>query len=216
MTSTRHHGRRIVLAAVVIAVAATACSRGDDAPHTAPTTAAPVPPTVIVAIPQPPEITAPTVEPTSEATPDIDGSVDVRETGNETLDDLFWQGDPTGTGPQIALRFVQALQRRDYLAAARQLDGGGRLALSGDTMGHLRRVMDDVRTKAKLTGAGRCTTASALTRESAVVRCGTRRVVVHVLNTSYYAGVEIDPWHPATTCTAARTPTPTPRWTCDG
>ncbi|HVF05165.1 MAG TPA: hypothetical protein VNA20_10010 [Frankiaceae bacterium] len=90
----------------------------------------------------------------------------------------------------------RALQQRDYLAAARQLDGGGRLALSADTMGHLRRVMDDVYTKAKLTGAGRCTTASALTRESAVVRCGARRVVVHVLNTAYYAGVEIDPWHP--------------------
>lgn len=194
MTSTSHHGRKIVLAAVVLAVAATACSLGDDTPHTAPATAAPVPPAVIVAIPQPPEITEPSVEPTPEAT--TDASVDLRKTGNETLDDLFWQGDPTGTGPQIALRFVRTLQQRDYLTAARQLDGGGRLALSGDTMGHLRRVMDDVYTNAKLTGAGRCTTASALTRESAVVRCGTRRVVVHVLNTAYYAGVEIDPWHP--------------------
>lgn len=194
MTSHRN-ARRTVLAAVVIAVAATACSRGDDAPHTAPTTAAPVSPTVIVAIPElPDDITTPTVEPTSSNV--SDGSIDVRKTGNETLDDLFWQDDPTGTGPQIALRFVRALQQRDYLTAARQLDGGGRLALSGDTMGHLRRVMDDVYTNAKLTGAGRCTTASALTRESAVVRCGTRRVVVHVLNTAHYAGVEIDPWHP--------------------
>jgi hypothetical protein len=193
MTSTRHHARRIALAAVVIAVAATACSRGDDTPNASPTTAAPVPPAVIVAIPDLPDgIT----EPTPEATTDVDESVDVRKTGNETLDDLFWQDDPTGTGPQIALRFVRELQQRDYLAAARQLDGGGRLALSGDTMGHLRRVMEDVRTNAKLTGAGRCTTASALTRESAVVRCGTHRVVVHVVNTSYYAGVEIDPWHP--------------------
>ena len=68
--------------------------------------------------------------------------------------------------------------RAANLTAARQLDCGGRLALSGDTMSHLRRVMDDIYTKAKLTGAGRCTTASALTRESAVVRCGTGRVVV--------------------------------------
>ena len=195
MTSTHSNARRVVLAAVVLAVAATACSHGDDTPQTAPTTSAPVPPAVIVAIPDlPDDITAPTVEPTPEAT--SDGSVEVRKTGNETLDDLFWQDDPTGTGPQIALRFVRALQQRDYLTAARQLDGGGRLALSGDTIGHLRRVMDDVRTKAKLTGSGRCTTASALTRESAVVRCGTRRVVVHVLNTAHYAGVEIDPWHP--------------------
>jgi hypothetical protein len=150
---------------------------------------------VIVAIPDlPDDIAEPTVAPTRSNVPDE--SVDVRKTGNETLDDLFWQDDPTGTGPQIALRFVRALQRRDYLTAARQLDGGGRLALSGDTMGHLRRVMDDVYTKAKLTGAGRCTSASALARESAVVRCGTRRVVVHVLNTAHYAGVEIDPWHP--------------------
>ena len=56
--------------------------------------------------------------------------------------------------------------------------------------------MDDVYTNANLTGAGRCATASALTRESAVVSCGARRVVVHVLNTAHYAGVEIDPWHP--------------------
>ncbi|HVF04282.1 MAG TPA: hypothetical protein VNA20_05540 [Frankiaceae bacterium] len=191
MTSTRHHGRKTVLTVVVISVAATACNRGDDTP----TTSAPVPPAVIVAIPDlPDDVTAPTVEPTTEAT--SEGSVGVRVTGNETLDDLFWQDDPTGTGPQIALRFMRALQQRDHMNAARQLDGGGRLALSGDTMGHLRRVMDDVHTKAKLTGAGRCTTASALTRESAVVRCGTRRVVVHVLNTTHYAGVEIDPWHP--------------------
>jgi hypothetical protein len=195
MTSTHSNARRVVLAAVVIAVAATACSRGDDTPEPAPATAAPVPPAVIVAIPDLPDnIAEPTVTPTPDAT--TDGSVDVRKTGNETLDDLFWQDDPTGTGQQIALRFVQALQRRDYLAAARQLDGGGRLALSGDTMGHLRRVMDDVRSNAKLTGAGRCVSASALTRESAVVRCGARRVVVHVLNTAHYAGVEIDPWHP--------------------
>ena len=195
MTTTHSNGHRTVLAAVVIAVAATACSRGDDTPQTAPTTAVPVPPAVIVAIPDlSDDLAEPTVMPTPEAT--SDGSVDVRKTGNETLDDLFWQDDPTGTAPQIALRFVRALQQRDYLTAARQLDGGGRLALSNDTMGHLRRVMDDVYTNAKLTGAGRCTTASALTRESAVVRCGARRVVVHVLNTAHYAGVEIDPWHP--------------------
>lgn len=196
MTSSHSNTRRVVLAAAVIAVAATACSRGDDTRHAAPATTPPVPPAVIVAIPDlPDDITAPTVEPIPDDV--LDGSVDdVRKTGDETLDDLFWQDDPTGTGPQIALRFVRALQRRDYLTAARHLDGGGRLALSGDTMSHLRRVMDDVRSNAKLTGAGRCTTASALTRESAVVRCGVRRVVVHVLNTTHYAGVEIDPWHP--------------------
>jgi hypothetical protein len=194
MTTTHRNARGTVVAAVVIAVAATACSRDDDT-HAAPTTGVPIPPAVIVAIPGLTDhVTAPTVEPTPED--NSSGSVDVRKTGNETLDDLFWQDDPTGTGPQIALRFVRALQQRDYLTAARQLDGGGRLALSGDTMSHLRRVMDDVHTKAKLTGAGRCTTASALTRESAVVRCGARRVVVHVLNTTHYAGVEIDPWHP--------------------
>jgi len=195
MTSSHRNTRRVVLAAAVIAVAATACSRGDTR-HAAPATTPPVPSAVIVAIPDlPDDITTPTVEPIPD-TANVDGSVDVRKTGDETLDDLFWQGDPTGTGPQIALRFVRALQRRDYMTAARHLDGGGRLALSGDTMSHLRRVMDDVRSNAKLTGAGRCTSASALTRESAVVRCGARRVVVHVLNTTHYAGVEIDPWHP--------------------
>ena len=60
-------------------------------------------PTVIVAIPNlPDDLTAP-VEPTLDDTANADGSVDVRKTGHETLDDLFRQDDPTGTVPQIAL-----------------------------------------------------------------------------------------------------------------
>ena len=196
MTTTRHPGRSTTLAAVAIALAATAaCSRGDR-PQPVPAPEPPAAPTVIVAIPDLPDTVAePTVEPTPADT-DPEPFVEERNTGDETLDDLFWQDDPTGTGPQIALRFLRALQRRDYLAAARLLDNGTRMALSDDTWNHLRRVMTDVHRNAKLTRAGRCTTASALTRESAIVRCGTRRVVVHVHNTTYYAGVDVDRVHP--------------------
>ena len=165
MTTTHSSARRAVLAAVAIAVTATACSRGDDTPQPAPTTAAPVPPTVIVAIPNlPDDITEPTGEPTPDDTTDDNGSIDVRKTGNETLDDLFWQDDPTGTAPQIALRFVRALQRRDYLTAARQLDGGGRLALSGDTMGHLRRAGSSGRCNELVEFLGGCHPSEGLAR----------------------------------------------------
>jgi hypothetical protein len=191
-----HSTRTTALAVVGVALAAAvACGReSEPKPPVVPPT--PAVPTVILAIPQHTEDVA--AEPTAVPSNDLSTGIadGLRQTGNTALEELFWQDDPTGTGPQIALRFVRALQRRDYVAAARELDGGGRLALSGDTMGHLRRVMDDVYTNAKLTGAGRCTSASELTRESAVLRCGTRRVVVHVLNTSLYSGVEIDPWHP--------------------
>jgi hypothetical protein len=193
MRTTHRKTRATAIAGLVIALASAACGRGEKPPIPAPEPPISAP-TVIVAIP---DLSGLVAEPTPTPTRSGDSpSFDSRDTGNESLDDLFWQDDPKGNGPQIALRFVRALQQRNYLAAARELDGGGRLALSNDTMGHLRRVMDDVYTNAKLTGAGRCTTANALTRESAVVRCGTRRVVVHVVNTAYYAGAEIDPWHP--------------------
>ena len=97
------------------------------------------------------------VEPTSAPTPSpspTDDELDVRETGNETLDDVFRIGDPTGTGPQFALRFLRAVQQRDYLAAARELDSRSRLALSNGTMSHLRRAMDDVHTNANRFAAG--------------------------------------------------------------
>jgi hypothetical protein len=195
MTSTHRNARRIVLAAAVIAVAATACSRGNDTPHAAPATAAPVPPAVIVAIPQPPEITVDLgdSEPSDSSTPDFDLD-DVF--ADNPLDRLFFDGDTDGTGPQIALRFVQALQRRDDLAAARTLTTLSRLSLSNGTMPHLHRVMGDVAKNARLASAGRCTTARALTREAAVVHCGTQRIVVHVLADRWSSGVQIDPWHP--------------------
>ncbi|HVF05273.1 MAG TPA: hypothetical protein VNA20_10560 [Frankiaceae bacterium] len=196
MRTSHRHTRTAVVAGLAIALATAACGR-DDKPQPVPAPEPPAAPTVIVAIPDLPDVE---VEPTSPATPSPsptgDDSVDLRVTGNETLDDLFWVGDPKGTGPQIALRFLRAVQQRDYLAAAQQLNSRSRLALSNETMSHLRRVMDDVHTNAKLEGAGRCTSASEVTRTSAVVRCGTRRVVVHVESTSYYAGVNIHRAHP--------------------
>lgn len=190
MRTSHRHTRAAAVAGLVIALATTACSRGDDTPEVPPATAAPVPPAVVVAIPDLSDVvTEPTNAPTPSPSPTEDDAVGPRVTGNEALDDLFWVGDPKGTGPQIALRFLRAVQQRDYLAAARELNSRSRLALSNETMSHLRRVMDDVHTNAKLEGAGRCTSASEVTRTSAVVRCGTRRVVVHVESTSFYAGV---------------------------
>lgn len=196
MRTSHRHTRAAAVAGLAIALAATAACGRDEQPQPVPVPEPPAAPTVIVAIPDLPDIE---VEPTSAPTPSTsptDDSVDVRATGNETLDDLFWQNDPKGTGPQIALRFLRAVQQRDYLAAAQQLNSRSRLTLSNETMSHLRRVLDDVHTNAKLEGAGRCTSASEVTRTSAVVRCGTRRVVVHVESTSYYAGVNIHRAHP--------------------
>lgn len=197
MRTSHRHTRTAAVTGLAIALAATAACGRDDKPQPVPAPEPPAAPTVIVAIPNLPDVvTEPTTEPTPSPSPTGDVSVDLRQTGNETLDDLFWIGDPKGTGPQIALRFLRAVQQRDYLAAARELNSRSRLALSNDTMSHLRRVMDDVHTNAKLEGAGRCTSASEVTRTSAVVRCGTRRVVVHVESTAYYAGVNIHRAHP--------------------
>ena len=196
MRTNHRTTRAAVLAVLAVALFATACGRdGDPAPTAAPTTAAPVPPTVIVAVPQPPEITVDlgNIEPDDSDTPDLDID-DVF--ADDPLDRLFLDDDTDGTRAQIALRFVKALQRRDHLAAARTLTTISRLSLSNGTMPHLRRILGDVATNARLAGADRCTTARALTREAAVVHCGTQRIVVHVLAERWTSGVQIDPWHP--------------------
>jgi hypothetical protein len=188
MTSTRHHTRRTVLAAAVIAVVATACGHGNG-PTATGTTPPPVePPVVIVAVP----------EPTTEVPVDTGGdtAVDLGSVfGDEPIDRLAFAPDPTGTGPQIALRFLRALQRHDDIAAARTLTGIGRLSASLHGEAHLHRVLADVANHARLATAGRCTSAARLNHDAAVVTCGARKIVVHVAD-GFVAGVQLAPWHP--------------------
>ncbi len=187
MHDTQHRTRAATLAALAIAVAATACGRGTDV---ASTTAMPAPvaseqaPTTVLAIP----------EPTIDEPLDLD--VVSLDLGIDTpIDRLTAEADTDGTGPQIALRFLRALQRHDDIAAARTLTDIGRLAVSVHDEAHLHRVMADVAAKARLASAGPCTSARRLNADAAVVTCGTRRVVVHVSD-GLIAGVQLAPWHP--------------------
>jgi hypothetical protein len=188
MTSTHRHTRRAALAAVVIAVASTACSHSYGPTSTA-TTPPPVqPPVVIVTVPEPtPEVRIGTG---SDTEVDLDSVFD-----DEPIDRLAFASDPTGTGPQIALRFLLALQRHDDIGAARTLTGIGRLSASLHGEAHLHRVMADVAAHARLATAGRCTSAARLNHDAAVVTCGTRKIVVHVSD-GLFAGVQLAPWHP--------------------
>ena len=99
-----------------------------------------------------------------------------------------------GTGPQIALRFLQALQRSDDLGADSELFALGRSLLATHDLNFLQQIMADVSANAGLASAGRCTQAESLTRDSAVVTCGPQRVVVHVLSGQFGSGVLIADW----------------------
>ncbi|HEV2889985.1 MAG TPA: hypothetical protein VGX28_06380 [Frankiaceae bacterium] len=173
--------------AVVLAAAAVACTHGNrPTPQAEPTTSAPVqPPVVIVAVPEP--------EPTVDVPAGTDVDLDIGE--DKPIDGLAFAPDPTGTGPQIALRFLRALQRRDDIAAASTLTAIGRLSVSLHGDAHLHRVMADVAANARLVTAGPCTSAARLNHDAAVVTCGTRKIVVHVAD-GIVAGVQLAPWHP--------------------
>lgn len=106
----------------------------------------------------------------------------------------IWLADPPpGSGPVIALRFLQALQRDDDVNAGMQLHIFNRQAMLGRDDGFLHRVMNDVRKNARLAQAGPCTTARRLSSESAVVTCGRQHVVVHVV-TDMSNGVQLGGW----------------------
>lgn len=117
-------------------------------------------------------------------------------TGRQQLTELILIDQPAGTGPEIALRFLRALQRGDDMAAARELFIGGRSWLAADGEAVMHTVMRDVAKNAGLASAGRCTSAEAVSKEAAVVRCGRTNVVVHVLADAAASGVEIAWWHP--------------------
>ena len=181
--------RKTALAAVAITVAATACGHGSSTAPRAATPATPADPSVIVlAVPEP--------EPTFDDLDfnlDLDLDIDIDD--DKPIDRLAVEPDPTGTGPQIALRFLRALQGHDDLAAARTLTAIGRLSVSLHGEAHLHRVMADVAAKSGLVTAGRCSSAARLNPDAAVVTCGARKIVVHVAD-GYIAGVQIAPWHP--------------------
>jgi hypothetical protein len=179
--------RKTALVAVVLAGATVACGHAKSTtPQAAPTTpATDGTSVVIVAVPGP--------EPTLDVPADLDLDVDLGE--DKPIDRLAFAPDPTGTGPQIALRFLRALQRRDDIAAAGTLTAIGRLSVSLHGEAHLRRVMVDVANHARLATAGPCTRAVRLNPDAAVVTCGTRKIVVHVAD-GFVAGVQLAPWHP--------------------
>jgi hypothetical protein len=163
-------------------------SRAAAAPPTTPPVATPTggtgeAPVVIVAVPD--------ARPTIDVSTDLD--LDLGE--DKPIDRLAFAPDPTGTGPQIALRFLRALQRRDDIAAAGTLTPIGRLSVSLHGDAHLRRVMADVANHANLATARPCTSAARLNHDAAVVTCGNRKIVVHVAD-RIVAGVQLAPWHP--------------------
>jgi hypothetical protein len=105
-----------------------------------------------------------------------------------------WRRDPRGTVAQISLRFVQALQRGDDLAALRELDREERMWLSMRDLWTLHRVMSDVRKNAALTDAGPCRHVAQLSAKAAVVTCGRQRVVVNADPWVGLTGVRLSDW----------------------
>src|SRR3954447_11262160 len=110
-------------------------------------------------------------------------------------DVLLRSEDPAGSGPQIALRFLRALQAGKYLHAAQQLSAGERITIALGSESRLQRVMTDVVGNAELAKAGLCTDAGPVNEEAAVVTCGWLRVVVHV-RTGFMPGVQINSYFP--------------------
>jgi hypothetical protein len=182
-TSTRR-AHAAALTAVAIAVATGGCTRGTSPAPAAPT-ASPDVPDIVIAIPE-----VPAVDPL-----DIDDLTVDLGIADQPIDRLPYEGDTDGTGPQIALRFLRALQRHDDTAAARTLTDIARLSVSLHGAAHLRRVLADIAANARLAQAGPCTTARRLNPDAAVVTCSARRIVVHVSD-GFYTGVQLAPWHP--------------------
>jgi len=125
----------------------------------------------------------------------IDEGIPLVDHERTPLQRLFYAPSPKGNGPEIALRFLRALQRRDHLAAAHELFYAGRDYFGRGDQASLDRVMRDIAANARLQNATPCTHAERLNREAAVVSCGRQKVVVHVLD-GFAVGVQIAKWHP--------------------
>lgn len=115
-------------------------------------------------------------------------------TSTSPLAQAWLDDDPTGTGPQVALRFLQALQDHDDLAADRQLYGWERMMFAGRDMEFLHAVMNDVRRNADLDDAGRCRDAEWVDSDNVAVDCGNTTVVVSLYAGTLASGVRISDW----------------------
>jgi len=148
----------------------------------------------------------PTTKPSSAAATNT-GSNDERPDSDSWHDaDGYWSAissplvkawlddDPTGTGPQIALRFLQALQDHDDLAADRELSGLGRMTLATRDLDYLHAVMNDIRRNAGLDDAGRCRDADWADSDHVAVDCGNTTFVVKVFDDAPASGVRISDW----------------------
>lgn len=116
--------------------------------------------------------------------------------GRTRLQELYFLPHPVGSGPQIALRFMQALQAKDVYAAAAELYIVGRTHFATEDEAELRRVLGDVARNAGIQDAGICTSSRPLDATSSAVFCGPRAVLVHVLADRYGSGVQLSDRHP--------------------
>ena len=148
-------------------------------------------PLVVIA---PPASRAAAAPETVDTEVDLGSDAAADESDQDLLDRVWRAHDPGGTGAQIALRFLQALQRGDDVTAEMELTYSSRFELSFTDLWTLHRVMTDVRRNAGLADAGPCSHAARLAMESAVVTCGRRHVVVHVPTNSLSRGVDISDW----------------------
>ncbi|MDP9183575.1 MAG: hypothetical protein M3P04_12475 [Actinomycetota bacterium] len=112
--------------------------------------------------------------------PSVDGRIDDSAAEAKALEEAFWAPDPRGSTAQIALRFLQALQRQDDLAALRQLGQLERQKIAEADVWALHRVMNDVRRNAHVNGSGACGFAKAFDEDDVLVACGQQRVMVHL------------------------------------
>lgn len=128
---------------------------------------------------------------TDQPDEDDDDQEEAQRVADE-LSELAFGHDAQGSASEIALRFMQALQRRDDLAAAREVLGAWQI----EDAWQLHRVMDDVRRHAALDRAGPCTRALAFKEDLVLVACGAQRVMVQASTGRAAAGVSIfdRPW----------------------
>lgn len=127
-----------------------------------------------------------------EETTDQDGSTELQGRADPeevSLQDIWLENVIRGTGPEIALRFMQALQRHDEIAAFQEM--ANTLFLSRTNRWTLHHVLDDVRQHADLEGAGRCTRAKPFSQDHVIVSCGALRVIVTVYSDSLNHGVDV-------------------------
>ena len=175
--------RSLTLLALLLVLPVSACGRAE----------APAPPPVGDVVD---DVGVAPDELSADPTPDVSISVapDPPEDPMQKALEDSWHPDPRGTVAQISLRFVQALQRGDDIAALRQLDREERLWLSFRDVWTLHRVMSDVRKNAGLADAGPCSRVRQLSKAAAVVTCGERHVVVNADPWVGLTGVRLSDW----------------------